>query len=227
MAGHNHIPFLATRLGCLYPHDDHSTFRLPENEKAYVCIGSVGQPRDRDSRASFVTIDGNQITYHRIEYDIAATQDKIMAVGLPEFLAERLSRGDRAAVERRAGLFIRDKYLIVRPTSQSGCFCPCSCASAACRRVPDMPVTVVRFGAMGDQVMLTTLLRHLAMRSGERLRIAASGGWTRPLFQAAPWVDEVALIGSRNAPYIFRRDQWALVHWLKQRSGPIWLGRNG
>ena len=93
LAGHNHLPFLATRLGCLYPHDQHRTFTLPDNEKAYVCIGSVGQPRDGDARASFVTIDENRVTYHRLEYDIKATQKKILDVGLPPFLADRLAAG--------------------------------------------------------------------------------------------------------------------------------------
>ena len=86
-----------------------------------------------------------------------------------------------------------------------------------------MAVTVVRFGAMGDQIMLTPLLRGLAQRSGERVALVASGGWTRPLMTAAPWVDEIVTLQSKKSPYWLRPDQWDLVAWLRQRPGPIWV----
>lgn len=92
-AGHNHTPFLATTLGVMIPHDGHRTFRIPKGHKAYICVGSVGQPRDRDPRSSFATLDGEMLTFHRVTYDIAATQKKIHAVGLNHFLAERLEWG--------------------------------------------------------------------------------------------------------------------------------------
>lgn len=92
-AGHNHTPFMATRVGTLFPHDAHNTFVIPKGHKAYVCVGSVGQPRDNDTRASFATIDGERITFHRLEYDVATTQHKILDAGLHEFLAERLGEG--------------------------------------------------------------------------------------------------------------------------------------
>ena len=92
-AGHNHTPFLATTLGVMIPHDGHRTFRVPSGHKAYVCVGSVGQPRDRDTRSSFATLDGDVLTFHRIAYDFARTQRKIIAVGLNRFLAERLEHG--------------------------------------------------------------------------------------------------------------------------------------
>ncbi len=92
-AGHNHTPFMATTVGIMVPHDGHRQFRLPKGHKAYVCVGSVGQPRDRDLRASFATIDGETMTFHRLKYDVAATQAKIRKAGLNEFLAERLGEG--------------------------------------------------------------------------------------------------------------------------------------
>lgn len=57
--------------------------------------GSIGQPRDRDPRSSFVVYDSKKstVTYHRIEYDIQATADKIIAAGLSQRLAERLKLG--------------------------------------------------------------------------------------------------------------------------------------
>ena len=78
----------------MFPHDEHSTYMLPkEGERCYVCVGSVGQPRDRDWRASFATIDGDRIMYHRVTYDLNATQTSILGAGLHPFLAERLRKG--------------------------------------------------------------------------------------------------------------------------------------
>ena len=92
-AGHNHTPFLATTVGVIIPHDQHRSFRIPKGHKAYGCVGSVGQPRDRDTRTSFATLDGEELTFHRLRYDVEKTQAKIRAAGLNEFLAERLGEG--------------------------------------------------------------------------------------------------------------------------------------
>lgn len=91
--GHNHHPFLATREGFLHPHDGMMEFQLPEDEKLYVSVGSVGQPRDRDPRACFATFDGSRVIFHRVAYDIATTAAKIKACGLPKALAERIAVG--------------------------------------------------------------------------------------------------------------------------------------
>lgn len=90
--GHNHKAFLSTREGDIFPHDQISEF-YTRGQKFYACVGSVGQPRDGDTTACFVTFDGEKISYHRVEYDYRKTADKIRKAGLPEFLAERLSRG--------------------------------------------------------------------------------------------------------------------------------------
>ena len=57
--------------------------------------GSTGQPRDGDPRAAYAVYDteANEVTYHRVAYDIAAAQQKIHAAGLPPILAERLAVG--------------------------------------------------------------------------------------------------------------------------------------
>jgi diadenosine tetraphosphatase ApaH/serine/threonine PP2A family protein phosphatase len=58
-------------------------------------VGSVGQPRDGDPRAAFVTYvpDEHLVQLHRVEYDIHAAQGKIIAAGLPDRLAQRLGVG--------------------------------------------------------------------------------------------------------------------------------------
>lgn len=58
-----------------------------------VNVGSVGQPRDGDPRASFAVVDGDVVEIHRVAYDFRRTQAKILAAGLHPALAERLGRG--------------------------------------------------------------------------------------------------------------------------------------
>lgn len=63
--------------------------------KEWINVGSVGQPRDGDNRASYGIVDTNKLTYanFRVEYDYRAAADKIIAAGLPAFLGERLHKG--------------------------------------------------------------------------------------------------------------------------------------
>jgi predicted phosphodiesterase len=90
--GHNHQPFLATSEGFLHPHEENRTFFVGSG-KLYVSVGSVGQPRDRDPRACFVTLEDQKLTFHRVPYPFAVTAAKIRSYGLPASLAARLERG--------------------------------------------------------------------------------------------------------------------------------------
>jgi diadenosine tetraphosphatase ApaH/serine/threonine PP2A family protein phosphatase len=57
--------------------------------------GSVGQPRDRDARASWALYDPDAATidFHRTPYDVAGAQNAILEAGLPSLLAHRLAEG--------------------------------------------------------------------------------------------------------------------------------------
>ncbi|MDR1518716.1 MAG: metallophosphoesterase [Planctomycetota bacterium] len=95
--GHNHRAFLGTEVGYIFPHDGGPVVKTGFHigrEKAYVSVGSVGQPRDGDWRSSWVMFDGEGVEYHRVEYDRGKTIDLIRQAGLPEFLAERLQFGN-------------------------------------------------------------------------------------------------------------------------------------
>lgn len=61
----------------------------------FVNPGSVGQPRDGDTRAAYAILDEESLTvvFRRVEYDIALTQKLMEAAGLPGMLIERLSHG--------------------------------------------------------------------------------------------------------------------------------------
>jgi len=93
--GHSHVPLCAVSAGTdavLLAGDE----VLIESGKRYLInVGSVGQPRDGDPRAAFgvLDLDRGTIRRHRVEYDAAATRDKILAAGLPRFLGDRLLRG--------------------------------------------------------------------------------------------------------------------------------------
>ena len=92
--GHSHVPGV-------YP--ESGGYRSPEavggsyeigEERALINIGSVGQPRDGDTRATFATLNGSTVGFHRVEYDFRVTQKKIRAISeLPDYLAERLEKG--------------------------------------------------------------------------------------------------------------------------------------
>ncbi len=71
------------------------TFDLPPGTRQLINPGSVGQPRDRDWRAAFALYDSDAatITFHRVPYDLIASQGRILMAGLPERLAARLREG--------------------------------------------------------------------------------------------------------------------------------------
>jgi len=70
-------------------------FPLQEGQLYLINPGSVGQPRDHDSRAAFLVVDFErmEVAFRRIEYDIEACRDKILANSLPVELANRLLKG--------------------------------------------------------------------------------------------------------------------------------------
>ena len=93
--GHTHCPMIYEKqLDAIY-RIDAQDFTLPIGRKYFINVGSVGQPRDGDPRASYALYSTRSRTLHfrRLEYDIAAAQAKIRAAGLPERLAERLEVG--------------------------------------------------------------------------------------------------------------------------------------
>ncbi len=92
--GHTHLPGLFTEtMEFLAPSRIGDVYTL-QGRKAIVNVGSVGQPRDLDPRACYVTLTGREVRWHRVPYDHQATQRKILATGvLDEFLANRLAEG--------------------------------------------------------------------------------------------------------------------------------------
>ena len=72
-----------------------NTHAHPLEPRLIINPGSVGQPRDRDSRAAYAVFDSENFTwdYRRIEYDISSVQARMTAVDLPERHVSRLQGG--------------------------------------------------------------------------------------------------------------------------------------
>ncbi|MGI8820055.1 MAG: metallophosphoesterase family protein [Chthoniobacterales bacterium] len=68
---------------------------IEPGKKYFINTGSVGQPRDGDSRAAYCVYhtEAQMVEQRRIRYDMAAAQRKIRQAGLPRLLAERLELG--------------------------------------------------------------------------------------------------------------------------------------
>lgn len=90
--GHTHLPRIFTMEGEQIPGGS-EWIEIPA--AALLNPGSVGQPRDGNPDAAFALVDlvGRRVRFQRVAYDIAATQEKIRAAGLPEVEAARLTLG--------------------------------------------------------------------------------------------------------------------------------------
>lgn len=100
IVGHTHVPGVFTDEPDFYSPGElgRSIYTVSEDEKAVVNVGSVGQPRDHDPRASYVVMqdDGDDLTveFFRVEYDVAKTAEKIKSIGqLADWLGDRLYEG--------------------------------------------------------------------------------------------------------------------------------------
>ena len=97
LLGHSHIAFMCR------PENGTACFtRFPVDkpivlgpERYIVNPGSVGQPRDRDPRASYLIYDSRDgtVSNHRVDYDVKRTQAKMSDMELPLYLIERLPHG--------------------------------------------------------------------------------------------------------------------------------------
>jgi predicted phosphodiesterase len=110
LVGHTHVPCCFTTrttssLEVISPDDvdEHpisfvdrrAEIELPTSGRAIINPGSVGQPRDRDPRASYCVVDLGRsvVEMQRVAYDIAEAQRRTLAAGLPGVLGERLAIG--------------------------------------------------------------------------------------------------------------------------------------
>ncbi|MFN0134229.1 MAG: metallophosphoesterase family protein [Phycisphaerales bacterium] len=106
IVGHTHVPGVFTNEPDFYPPSElgDACYRFMEGEKAVINVGSVGQPRDLDPRASYAIVYGpdegvqktplGYVQFVRVPYDIDLTANKIRAIPeLSDWLGERLYDG--------------------------------------------------------------------------------------------------------------------------------------
>lgn len=97
--GHTHLPaiFSIDATGSVRGALVHgeATFPLDGGRRFLINPGSVGQPRDRNPRASFAIVDTARMRaqFFRVSYNVLKTQRAIRKAGLPAILANRLKFG--------------------------------------------------------------------------------------------------------------------------------------
>lgn len=96
MIGHSHYAGVFEQDGDDIRYTRAAELRLRAGRRYLVNVGSVGQPRDGDPRAAYALYDTESglLRHVRVVYDVGAAQAKILAAGLPPFLASRLAAGD-------------------------------------------------------------------------------------------------------------------------------------
>ena len=92
--GHTHVPGVFTESGqFVRPGDTNHEYELA-GEKIMINVGSVGQPRDGNPDASYVTLDGQTVRFHRVPYSFETTAAKVYQIDqLDNFLGDRLRDG--------------------------------------------------------------------------------------------------------------------------------------
>lgn len=98
--GHTHKPFIwyeesFDRMPPAINRNEESSITKKLNERAIINVGSVGQPRDGDPRASYVIYDteNNEVTLYKIPYAIEKTVAHMQRVGFDSNAYERLIYG--------------------------------------------------------------------------------------------------------------------------------------
>ncbi len=95
--GHTHVPdtFYFDEKKRIFGHISSPVFSLEKDLRYIINVGSIGQPRDKDSRACFCIYDDETNVFYikRVEYDVKNAMKKIIDAGLPEILAYRLYQG--------------------------------------------------------------------------------------------------------------------------------------
>ncbi|MFP4522777.1 MAG: metallophosphoesterase family protein [Fibrobacterota bacterium] len=94
--GHTHIPVLISLSSGGEMDIIHSNVNKLDSKSRYIInTGSIGQPRDKDPRASYCIYDSDAgtVEIRRVEYDVMGAQKKMEDLGMPSFLIKRLKEG--------------------------------------------------------------------------------------------------------------------------------------
>lgn len=97
LIGHSHLckVFELTRTEVIEHQGPPKSITLRPDRKYIVSVGSVGQPRDYDNRASYVTYDTEtrEFAFKRVDYDIETAAQRIFDAKLERNFGHRLFIG--------------------------------------------------------------------------------------------------------------------------------------
>ena len=97
--GHTHIPSMfvlnSSGIEVAVVQGESHALTIEDDKRYLLNPGSIGQPRDRDPRASYITFDSQTriCRWQRVDYAIDKAQERIVRSGLPKVLADRLAVG--------------------------------------------------------------------------------------------------------------------------------------
>ena len=93
--GHTHVPGVFLDTPDFYsPEELEGVFEVNPDHKALINVGSVGQPRDRDNRASYVLVEPQAVRFVRVTYEVDSAVEKIYGINeLDDYLGTRLKEG--------------------------------------------------------------------------------------------------------------------------------------
>lgn len=93
LIGHSHLPMIIeedpNKKITVYEHK----YKFKSECHYIINVGSVGQPRDGNPKASYAIFDQIEVEIRRIDYPIEQTQQKMKEAGLPTYLINRLALG--------------------------------------------------------------------------------------------------------------------------------------
>jgi len=97
--GHTHVPSIFVKqkndIRIALLRGEKGTIYIEPGFRYLINPGSIGQPRDRDPRAAYMTYDTEKgvVRWFRVAYPVEKAQQRILKAGLPKMLADRLALG--------------------------------------------------------------------------------------------------------------------------------------
>jgi len=93
--GHTHVPGVFMDAPDFYSPDElDMVYEVDSPRKALINVGSVGQPRDRDNRASYVIIEPGLVRFVRVPYEVEGVVQQVLSIAeLDDYIGIRLKEG--------------------------------------------------------------------------------------------------------------------------------------
>ncbi|MEO7149028.1 MAG: glycosyltransferase family 9 protein [Rhodanobacteraceae bacterium] len=87
-----------------------------------------------------------------------------------------------------------------------------------------MRPVAIRFGRLGDMVLLAPLLHRLHMRYGEPCTLLGTGPWSAALYAGHPDVAKIVQVTARHRPLLFSPQRWHMLRALHaNRGAPVYI----